>query len=813
MDVADRGDSRHFLGAAYREGAARVLAAHWPDMVAVCAYAAATAAFFWRIVVLGLVPVGYDLFAYFYPYKAYLAEVVRRGEFPLWNPMIFMGVPLLGNIQAAVLYPADLLFYLLPTTDALRYSTFLHVFLAGAFTYLFGRVTLRLSPVSAWLGGAVFAFGGFVGARVGHPNQLHAAVWLPLLLLCLEWSVERRSVRAAALGAVAFAVQVLAGHTQEVYYSVWALGLYALYLAVFGASSGRERLRPLWTLLGMLAVGLSIAGAQLLPSLELARESYRSGGIPFAEAVAFSVRLKELLSALVPLYAYAPYVEVTGYTGVISLVLWPAALAARCKTSHQWFFLGLGLLALLLSVGNDSRVYGWLFGVVPGFDLFRAPGRWLFLYCFSMSVLVGVAVEAVRGHSATVDPRRWLGRYAIGLAVAVAALVGLRFWLGGLDQELDLPHPRIVLNWWLFSSAGTAVVLLTFSRRGSRLLVGCLAALLMVDLYLAAEPLEHARPTVASLYTDPRPVYSSLLPDRSGRALSLATTKIALVDEGRLRGALSSSLEKGRVEDYLNYAKLKEALEPNVAMAFSIRSLDGYDGGLLPTRRYAKLKQFLLGAKEYKPDLTMRAAAGMVPDSRLLGYLGVDRLLVNRDTPGFDQGWVDETPESSSVRVLRNTAALPRAYVVHRHRVVADEEGQLDALRGLDLRETVVLEQEVEHEDPPRTGRDEVSMVRDGTNEVVVKASLEQPGFLVLSDSYYPGWKVYVDGREDRLLRANYLLRAVHLEPGDHEVRFVYDPLSFKLGLMLSAVGLPAALAASAWPGLLRAVRRPRDAH
>ncbi|MHB8990311.1 MAG: YfhO family protein [Chloroflexota bacterium] len=801
MGTADKEVKPSSFGPTSPGGSARQPMAFWPDLLAVAGYAASTLFLFWRIVVEGMVPVGHDLFAYFYPYKAYVAEVVQRGEFPLWNPMIFMGAPLLANIQAAVLYPLDILFYLLPATDALRYSTALHVLLAAFFTYLFARVSLRLSPVSAWLAGAIFAFGGFVGARVGHPNQLHAAVWLPLLLLCLDRAVYGRSRRAAALGALAMAVQLLAGHTQEVYYSGWALGLFALYMSLFGDLHRWERLRPAAALAAMLLVGAAIAGAQLIPTLELAQESYRSGGIPFTEAVAYSVEPKGLLDSLLPLYAYAPYVEVTGYTGVLSLVLLPAALVAGRRSSYQWLLLGLVLLALVLSLGGGTRVYGWFYRLAPGFDLFRAPARWLFLYGFSVALLAGMGLDTLRSRPAGTDPRRWLERYGLWAGVAIAALVGLRFWLGGQDQELTLPHPRIVLNWWLFAAAGMVAVLLLFSRPRSRPAVGFLVALVLLELYLAADPLEYNRPTLTSLYTEPRPAYSSLVEDPSSRVLSLAKAEIALPDEGALRGRLAAFLEKGRVEDYLNYARLKEVLGPNVSMGFGIRSLDGYDGGLLPTRRYAQFKHALLQPGEYKPDLTVRAGGGQIPGSRLLGALGVSRLVVNQGAGGLGQGWEEVgMPGASAVRILRNSFALPRAYLVHRHQVVEDEKEQLELLRSADLGRLVLLDRPVDHQDPPQGGRDEVAMVRDGAGEVVVRASLEHPGFLVLSDSYYPGWMVYVDGREAELLRADYALRAVHLDAGDHEVRFSYEPRSFKLGLALSTVGLLVLLAGLLWP-------------
>jgi uncharacterized membrane protein YfhO len=65
-------------------------------------------------------------------------------------------------------------------------------------------------------------------------------------------------------------------------------------------------------------------------------------------------------------------------------------------------------------------------------------------------------------------------------------------------------------------------------------------------------------------------------------------------------------------------------------------------------------------------------------------------------------------------------------------------------------------------------------------------STLAQPGWLVLTDTYYPGWRVWIDGEEGRILPADYIFRAVALKPGSHVVEFIYRPTSFLLGLVIS---------------------------
>ena len=89
--------------------------------------------------------------------------------------------------------------------------------------------------------------------------------------------------------------------------------------------------------------------------------------------------------------------------------------------------------------------------------------------------------------------------------------------------------------------------------------------------------------------------------------------------------------------------------------------------------------------------------------------------------------------------------------------------------------------------------RETVEIIKYGPNEVVIRAVVaERPKFLFLSDTYYPGWKVFVDGRRDRIYQANFCFRAVYLAPGVHAVRFIFDPFTFKFGAIVSLATLAA---------------------
>jgi hypothetical protein len=133
--------------------------------------------------------------------------------------------------------------------------------------------------------------------------------------------------------------------------------------------------------------------------------------------------------------------------------------------------------------------------------------------------------------------------------------------------------------------------------------------------------------------------------------------------------------------------------------------------------------------------------------------------------------------------------SLPRAYIVSRMVYEAQPARTLRLLSSdeFDPSQQVILDAGVALE-TDQTPSGEAHIVRYSNSDVLIDASLAGPGFLVLTDSHYPGWKVFVDGSERKLLRANYFFRAVSLPAGNHSVNFVYDPVSFKIGAAVSTL-------------------------
>jgi hypothetical protein len=144
---------------------------------------------------------------------------------------------------------------------------------------------------------------------------------------------------------------------------------------------------------------------------------------------------------------------------------------------------------------------------------------------------------------------------------------------------------------------------------------------------------------------------------------------------------------------------------------------------------------------------------------------------------------------SGDLKIYENLENLPRAFVVHRARISKDALEVMQE-KAFDPGQEVILSQGPVGHLEEGSVQDRVSIVSYQPEKVEVQAHLGAPGYLVLTDGYYPGWRADVDGKPAKIERADYYFRAVYLEEGEHTIEFVYDPLSFKVGAAISLASL-----------------------
>ncbi len=750
-------------------------------------------AFYYPLVLLGRAIVDYDAFVYFEPQRAYLGDMLRQGRIPLWNPYLFMGAPFLANPQTAVLYPPSWLFALLPVDAGYTAQLVLHGFLAAWLTYLLARRAFGVAPLAAAVGGLSYAFGGFAVGQVGHLNQLSAAAWLPGILLAYDRAVAGRSPRWVALGALALAMQVLAGHPQETYMTGIVLGLFGLVRAPWT--------RPgllLWAgIAGVLLGGLGIlaAAAQLLPTLELTPLSIRGGGVEWKDAVASS-----LPPWLVPRALFPPFwlkvasTEYLGYTGMVPLAAGLLGVAAA-RSRFVVFGLLLCCIGLFLALGENNPWYATLFETVPGLDTFRVPSRWLLLWQVGVALLATLGTDwLVRGARIPWrSPGFWL-RVLFVLGVIVEAYLWQRS-----DGE-PIGQRRTPAVWAALALVPLLGVALSRLRQPS--LATALVVLVTAGELFAASnesPARQAPPGVA-FGREPTSIawIRQNVADPTARTLSVAQADYIPADETQLRRTFEG-LPKDVLEAGIVATKWRETQTPNVPLQYGVRSADGYDGGVLPLQRFVALSTLAILPEEARPDGVVQSRLDGPPDPRVLDVYGVRYVLENRVDPPLADA---DASDVGSLRILARRSAAPLTQVVFGVSVARNDEEALARMRSasFDSQREVVLSPspDVSQRAADRAPIDVTPTVAE-TDRWQARVSLPAAGYLLQREAWYPGWRARVDGTQVEVLRADVLFRAVPLPPGEHTVEVYFESPTFNRGLMLSAVALAAIFALLAW--------------
>ncbi|MFP3870213.1 MAG: YfhO family protein [Syntrophobacteria bacterium] len=727
-----------------------------------------------------------DLTTFFYPFRFLWVETIHQGHFPFWNPYIKCGVPLFATLQPAVLYPSSLAFLLLPFDLAFNWTIILHFFLAAAFTYLLMR-ELGASVQGSLAASLAFLFSGYLISVHNVLNTLLSVSWYPLAIFCGCRMVKRGNLRWAVAGGVSLCCMFLGGGIEIVIFTLASLILLCLYpnLLPLRAPENSPGLRRRVGLLGLsLAVFLGLSMVQLLPFLELYHHSDRLGGVSAQEAMRWSLAPRDLAYFLIPdvygartgqdqYWRFQNYLK-SIYAGPVTFIL------AGIYFVHQGRR-GLALLvallaALALSLGKYTPIYPILYHHVPVFASMRYPVKFLFLFVFYLCVAAGLGLDECRRRFSEKDETPHWHLYLIMTAVLVQAvlLVVCRFYPGWVlnlalqrwGEFLDVAFlPKVLHNTNRVLVVGILALMVIFfalHRKLFRLGSPVLLLVLVLDLFLGNRGF--AIKLDAATFHAKTDIIDTLSADtdlfRFYVSPEIKDVKVTV---------------SGSYEDH--HRLRKEFLAVDLMIEHHLFDVRGYNVPLQP--RYEKLFSLVRG----KSVDRIR---------RLLDLLNVKYVLAEGPIalPGFVP--VQDGPGTS--RLYENRNYLPRAFLVHDFQVLGSEEEFSRAFNDphFDPRRTVLLERvparlsELRQEPAVPGHEARVRVLTYENNRLVLAVDTPQSALLFMSETYYPGWKAYVDGKEEQILRANYAFRAVPVGPGSHTVELVCRPLSFRIGLSVT---------------------------
>ena len=735
------------------------------------------------------VPFYRDLGPYFYPMRFSLAQSFAAGELPLWDRSMAMGFPLLANFQSGVFYPPHLFLLVLPFFSAMRAIFFLHYLVAAIGSYKLCR-HWNYPPYLAVLGGILFTLGGTNVSLINVLNHFQTAVWLPWAVLFWERALRSWSGKDFLGLSLVLLVQFLAGSPEIYMMSMGLLLCDGLRLRKEEAALTYRRGLLLLAAANFLVVGLAMV--QILPTMELFFESRGGKPILFVESAMWSLHPLDLINLFfldkevntslgsgVRLFFLRdiPFL-VSYYMGAISL-FGIALYLFYGPRKEKSLVAGITVFSLILAAGGYTPLYPTLFRYLPLFSLFRYPEKFFF---FTYALLIFMTLKGLSDFLESESPlsRRHLIIFSFIFFLVFFPYLVFRLNMGTLSgyiaQALHIPllsidtlgrtsavivnlERQIVLTLGVF-------LLLYLGKKGQlrhSLFQTLIVGLVFIDLNSAHQSYQYLiNPDF--VYKKPKVIRS---PDPEPNRL------FYYPGPSYLHPNYYTILRQPSFPEV--YPLVYANLLPNTGLFYGFDYMQELDA----LRRWPYLV-FLNAANKLPPDKLYR----------LLGALNVRYVVSFRELGGSGISLVGHFPEHPSW-LYRLDYFVPRAYIVDRAREEKDPAKVVEQLSNgkFNPLKEVILEQPL-----PMTARKKLpaqaKIIHYANQNVIVHASLSGSGVLVLADSYYPGWRVYVDGKEQEILRANFFFRGVTLSEGKHLVEFRYQPRSFILGLIISLIML-----------------------
>ena len=683
-------------------------------------------------------PAPSDVAAQFIPWNAAVRSAFEHGEWPLWNPFELCGDILAGAAQSAPYHPVTLLSFLLTAPDAITFIATMTYFLAALSAFLFLR-TFCASEVAALFGAIAWCFSNHVVSFILTAHGAAIAIFPLVLFGVHEVARTDRSVRATssiALLTVAMILTTLYGHPETLLHIAAIVLAYIVFVTRenLAAVLGRVAVAGVMTLL-LTAVFLAPMFAAILETREYQDRAVHSTA---HQRNSWQV-VRHLLRA-----DFAPFAE--GVDGVESLhhtpqlrhewagtayvgaiVFAPALYALyRRRSRVTWFFAAVVVFALL--AGAESPGVADLLGHVPLFNI-AVNARLIAFAAFGLCALAAIGLD------------RWIadpsGLDWISLSVAAAII------LLGANVAGDLLSGTFVR---VAVAREVVPLLLLFAclrmTRSTSTAAACLIALLLVQ---RATEVGGAVPTL-----DRRAFFPTI---PGIEALQQDPSPFRIVGKDVLMMPNSAALY--RLEDVRGYQ----------AMTFG-RFAETFPLWSVPQAVWSNRVDDLS-----RPFLSlMNVRYAFVPS-----------------TAAIPPRWhpVAAFPNYS---ILKNDAALPRAFIPATVHVGSDRDDMKKMASASDFG----AEAWIETSGPVTTqqnGSGHVSIQERGSR-IIMHANMDAPGWVVLSETAWRGWRILLDKRALKVHYADHTFIAFYLPKGEHDVIAEYWPRAFTTGATITLVTL-----------------------
>lgn len=735
---------------------------------------------FYHRIILGLNFLWEDFpFAYF-TLKTTILERLLLGQIPLWDPNVFAGHPIIADPSTGIFYPLNILLVPLINAGNLEWNFWLlemftigHILLGGIFMYLLIR-SLKLSKYAGIIAGLAFMFASFWVVQLKHVAMVLSGVWLPLIFLVYYKFLKFKKTKHFLLSALLLGVSFLGGHYQIVYYIILFLFLYTLFFVAnqidikIISLSVLKKFKPLIWLGGLVLLAAMIGSVQLLPAFEFLSLAKQSAA-DINYSLSFSLNpIQFMIGSLLPFSfggygELVPYLgewnfwEMASYTGIITLLLATMAIAynlkkkaARPEENYKQEITILSLVAftaLLLSFGRHLVLADVLFPIIPGMKFFRVPARLILVFQFATIILAAFGFDYITKFfrdERLVKIFRKVKNFFLKIILPTSTILVISSLILLFEKETNyleqiFYNNLVSLLILIFVPLALFLGFNKYKKNGKiKTFFWIIAVFLTFDLFIFGFRFNLGSVSPTHFYPNSEEL----------------------------------NFVKNNLEDGERFSPNGYYLS-NTGQLLKIPSVDGYSFWV--TKRYEQFTNGNFGKAFGKNE---------IDSSNRANLLGIKYAF--KGEADFYKPVEGEENISFNPNVLPKAFLVPRAEVVNNPNQILKEIDQ----ESFDPHQVVYIEKKssqsldsTEILDPEKNS---VVLLERLPEKITLESKTEKPAMLFLSESFYPGWQAYVDGKKVEIFQANYLFQTIELPAGEHKIIFKFIPMSFYFGALIS---------------------------
>lgn len=731
------------------------------------------------------------------PNREFIALYLKKyKEIAQWLPYIYSGLPTTAGFFADLFYPTTLFRLFIPPYIVWAWTFVIHLFLAGLGTYLLLK-ELEINEYLSFLGGIGYMLSGSLVSLTyaGHDGRLICSSLLPFVFYFYYKGLKYKKLYYFIFAGSFVALQLFSGHIQKGYYTA----LMMFFLFVYHFLKERKAKTIFYSIIMAIFIIFFVA-IQYLPIYSNLPYAARGEKRDYSFATSWALPPEEIFDLITPNFSGGldfywgrnPFKLHSEYFSIFFILLFFLTLYFYFKKSLIKFFFIYSCFGLLMAFGGHTPFYYLPYYLLPGINKFRGPSMIFFTVVFSIIILGIYGFSLLLKEKFKEKEIKKLRKFlftsslillflTLFIALFQEGVISLLISISKISNEklinLQNNYPRIregflfaTFLWIIFS-----LLIYNLIKKKIKLTTFTIITSLILIFDLVRNDIKYIKSVEPpDIYYAPDEVVNFLKQDTSLYRVFPLFYKRS--DEGLLQRHNIQSVGGHHPNPLQSYQEFV-GLENTVIFAN-------------PPNLYYKNFLNLLSVKYIIVPKLPEDLSPYDEETRKL----IIKIKNYLNQPNFKQVF-----SGREYNIYENLKFLERGFLVPYYSIVKEKEEIFEILKrdDFDCQKIVLLSEKpnvpeslerkiYESSNIPIENLGNVQLLEYKANRISLKVEAERDCFLVLSENYHPDWKVKLDDKERKILRAFHTLRAIFLEKGEHKIEFYYSSKYYQIGKILS---------------------------